>query len=256
MNRIAALLLFLTLIGAMQSCSKRTSAITAYDVNSEELIIDEATFDYFQGKANMYFKDDGRKKDVKAQATIRMRRDSVIWINLKAGGGVVQGGKALINRDSICIVNDVDKEFYVFTYPELSKQFNFEVNYDIIQSAALGNLIMVRDPRDDVEKQKDFFLLRQQSGTVIISNYINSRTMKLEKLELVEGDTRNTLSINYSNFQLVGEKVFPYNGSINLVYKTLGGIINTSIQMEYNKAEMGDKELNFKFNIPKRYERK
>ncbi len=256
MNR--TLLISIALLGflALQSCSKKITPISLHEIGAEELIIDEAEFDYFSGKANMYFKDEGRKKDVKAQATIRMRKDSVIWINLKAGGGVIQGGKALINRDSICIVNDVDKEYYVFTYDGLSKEFNFEVNYDIIQSAALGNLIRVREITDDIERIPNYFLLSQQSGTVTISNFINDRNVKLEKLILKESETNNTLTINYSNFQLVGEKVFPYNGSIDLIYKTLGGLLRTSIQIEYNKAEMGDKELNFKFNIPKRYERK
>jgi hypothetical protein len=228
----------------------------AYEIDSSELLIDEASFDYFSGKANMYFKDDSRKKDIKTQATIRMRKDSVIWINLKAAGGVIQGGKALINKDSISIVNDVDKEYYIFTFEDLSKEFGFAINYDIIQSAALGNLIMLRNNDDDVDKLKNFFLLKQQSGTVTISNYINDRTMKLEKLVMRESESKNTLTINYSNFQLVGEKVFPYNGSINLIYKTLSGVLNTSIQIEYSKADMGDKELNFRFNIPKKYERK
>ena len=256
MNRIKFFALLILGFTALQSCSKKVTPIAAYDISSSELIVDEASFDYFSGKANMYFIDESRKKDIKTQATIRMRKDSVIWINLKAAGGVIQGGKALINRDSISIVNDVDNEYYIFTYEDLSKEFGFELNYSIIQSAALGNLIMLRNNEDDVDKVKDFFLLKQESGTVTISNYINDKTMKLEKLVMRASDSKNTLTINYSNFQLVGEKVFPYNGSIDLVYKTLSGILNTSIGIEYSKADMGDKELNFKFNIPKKYAKK
>ena len=256
MNRIKIFTLLILGFTALQSCSKKITPIAAYDINSSELIVDEASFDYFSGKANMYFIDESRKKDIKTQATIRMRKDSVIWINLKAAGGVIQGGKALINRDSISIVNDVDNEYYIFTYEDLSKEFGFELNYSIIQSAALGNLIMLRNNEDDVDKVKDFFLLKQESGTVTISNFINDKTMKLEKLVMRESESKNTLTINYSNFQLVGEKVFPYNGSIDLVYKTLSGILNTSIGIEYSKADMGDKELNFKFNIPKKYAKK
>ena len=256
MNRIKFFALLILGFTALQSCSKKVTPIAAYHISSSELIVDEASFDYFSGKANMYFIDESRKKDIKTQATIRMRKDSVIWINLKAAGGVIQGGKALINRDSISIVNDVDNEYYIFTYEDLSKEFGFELNYSIIQSAALGNLIMLRNNEDDVDKVKDFFLLKQESGTVTISNYINDKTMKLEKLVMRESESKNTLTINYSNFQLVGEKVFPYNGSIDLVYKTLSGILNTSIGIEYSKADMGDKELNFKFNIPKKYAKK
>jgi hypothetical protein len=54
----------------------------------------------------------------------------------------------------------------------------------------------------------------------------------------------------------VGERLFPYNGIISIFYKTPNGIVNNTISFEYNKAEVGDKELKFPFNIPKRYDRR
>ena len=47
--------------------------------------------------------------------------------------------------------------------------------------------------------------------------------MKIEKVEMKESNTNNSLVINYSNFQPMGNKLFPYNGTINLFYKTLAG---------------------------------
>ncbi|MDH4298827.1 MAG: DUF4292 domain-containing protein, partial [Cyclobacteriaceae bacterium] len=69
-------------------------------------------------------------------------------------------------------------------------------------------------------------------------------------------NSNNSLVINYSNFQPIGSKLFPYNGTISLFYKTLGGSLNTTIIFEYNRAEVGDKELKFPFNIPKKYVRR
>jgi hypothetical protein len=80
--------------------------------------------------------------------------------------------------------------------------------------------------------------------------------MKIEKVELREGDTHNSLIINYSNFQPVDNKVFPFDGTISLFYKTAAGLLNTTIIFEYSKAEVGDKELKFPFNIPKKYDRR
>jgi hypothetical protein len=71
-----------------------------------------------------------------------------------------------------------------------------------------------------------------------------------------ESNTSNSVSILYSNFQPVGEKTYPFNGLISILYKTPGGVVNTTITLEYNKAEVGDKELKFPFNIPKKYERR
>lgn len=251
MNKhISFLLIFLAVISV--SCSKK---ITGPAINKDlatSLNIEGIDFEYFQGKARMILRDANKEREVKAN--IRVRKDSVIWMTFSVIG--VQGGKALINQDSITIVSNVDKEYYVFEYEELSKRYNFKINYDVIQSAMLGNLIMPRDDEDEIVKESSMFLLKQQAGSVQVVNYVNAASMKIEKVELKESKNSNSFVVNYSNFQPVGKKFFPYNGTINLFYKTLSGVLNTTIIFEYNKAEVGGKELKFPFNIPKRYVRR
>jgi hypothetical protein len=233
------------------SCSKKTIAPVA-SVPKTSLNIEEIDFDYFEGKARMVLRDAKKEREVKA--AIRIRKDSVIWMKFNVIG--IQGGMALINKDSITIVSTVDKEYYVFDYPELAKRFNLDINYNIIQSAMLGNPIIARTSEDQVQQESSMYLLKQQAGTINVINYVNAASMKIEKVELKEGNSSNSLVINYSNFQPVGGKVFPYNGTINLFYKTLSGLLNTTIIFDYNKAEVGTRELKFPFNIPKRYERR
>jgi hypothetical protein len=241
---IAAILL-------VTGCSKKvvTPVVSAPKAT---LNIEEIDFEYFHGKARMILRDANKEREVKA--TIRVRKDSVIWMTFNVIG--IQGGKALINKDSITIVSSLDKEYYVFDYIELSKRFNFDINYDVIQSAMLGNPIIPRKEEDQVQKESSIYLLKQHAGTVDVVNYVNAASMKIEKVELKEGNSSNSLMINYSNFQPVGDRVFPYNGTINLFYKTVSGLLNTTIIFEYNKAEVGGRELKFPFNIPKRYERR
>lgn len=251
MNRNIRFLLFIIVIISV-SCSKKIVSPTMPVSLGTTLDIEGIEFDYFQGKARMILRDANKEREVKAN--IRIRKDSVIWMTFSVIG--VQGGKALINKDSITIVSNVDKEYYVFDYNELSKRYNFEVNYDVIQAAMLGNLIMPRGGNDKVEQEASMFILKQQAGTVMVSNYINAANKKIEKVELKENMNNNSLVVNYSNFQPVGDKIFPYNGTISLFYKTLAGVLNTTVIFEYNKAEVGDKELKFPFNIPKRYVRR
>ena len=251
MNKVPRLLLYcLPLL--LAGCSKKVAPLTTTGVPRPTLAIQEMDFDFIQGKARMVLRDGSKTRDVKTN--IRMKKDSVIWMSFSVIG--VQGGKALINQDSITIVNNVDNEYFVFEYDELSTRFNFDINYEIVQSAMLGNLLMDRQESDLVEQLTSIFLLKQQSGTVDVLNYVNAASMKLEKVELKESDTNNALTIDYTNFQPVGDEIFPYNGTINLVYKTPAGLINTTIIFEYNKAEIGDKLLKFPFNIPKKYVRR
>jgi hypothetical protein len=250
MNKSLWFLLF-SLIIIASGCSRKVT-VPVISPPRTSLNIEEIDFDYFEGKARMVLRDSKKERDVKA--AIRIRKDSVIWMRFNVIG--IQGGMALINKDSITIVSTMDKEYYVFEYPELSKRFNLNITYEVIQSAMLGNPIIPRKPEDEVVQESSMYLLKQQAGPITVVNYVNASTMKIEKVELKEGNSSNSLMINYSQFLPVGDKIFPYNGTINLFYKALSGLLNTTIIFEYNKAEVGTKELRFPFNIPKRYERR
>lgn len=229
-------------------CSRKTTGLIRPD---EDVAIEQIDFDYMQGKSRMVLQDGVKEREVRA--SVRVRKDSVIWMSFSVVG--VHGGRALINQDSITIINNVEKEYFVFEYDELSRQFNFEIDFHVIQAAALGNLIIPRAPGDRIEHHENGdAVLRQTSGTISVDNFINGTTKKIEKVALKELNSNNTLTIDYSNFQPLGNKLFPYNGKIDLLYKTQAGLLNTTIIFEYNKAEVADKELKFPFNIPKRYE--
>lgn len=252
MNK-ATLIALLLLAILSSSCSKKTvPALATVGPAKLTLNIETIDFDYFQGKARMILRDGSKERDVKAN--IRIRKDSVIWMTFSVIG--VQGGKALINKDSITVVSNLDKEYYVFEYGELSRRFNFEINYQVIQAAMLGNPIMARANSDDVEQANSMFLLKQKQATVAVINYINAASMKIEKVEMSETDSKNSLTLNYANFQPLEHRLFPYNGTISLLYKTPAGLLNTTIIFEYNKATVDEKELKFPFNIPKKYVRR
>ena len=214
--------------------------------------IQEIDFEYMHGKARLVFRDNTKEREVKAH--VRIRKDSVIWMKLTVIG--VQGGSALINKDSITIVSNLEKEYYVFDYVELSKRFNFEINYKLIQAALLGNPIQTKKEDDEIGEDSFFNKVNQKNGSVMIQNLINKSTKKLERVDLTESGTGNSVKINYSDFQPVGDKLFPYKGMIEVLYKTASGIVNNTIIFEYTKAEVGTRELRFPFNIPKRYDRR
>ncbi len=218
----------------------------------KSLDIEQIDFGYLHGKARLVFRDEKKEREVKAN--IRIRKDSVIWMTFSVIG--VQGGKALINKDSITIVSTVDKEYYVFDYEELSRRFNFKIDYSVIEAAMLGNPIKNTESEKEIGQEGEREKMIQREGSVTIKSLINPIMKKIEYVELVESTTSNMLKVEYSNFQPLGNKNFAYNGVVNVFYKTASGIINNTITIEYNKAEVGDKELKFPFKIPQRYDRR
>jgi hypothetical protein len=248
--RFKTFILFSIALLLFSSCAKKLIAPIA--LPEKTLAIEEIDFEYFHGKARLSFKDEKREREVKAN--IRIRKDSVIWMNFTVIG--LQGGRVLINKDSITILSNVNNEYYVYTYPDLSKRFNFQINYHVVQAAILGNLIMPSIEKKNLVTEGNFDLLNKTQGPVSIKNFINNTTKKLEKVEMMESSSGNSIKINYGNFQAVHNKSFAFNNVINIVYKTLSTVSNNTISLEYNSAEVGDKELRFPFKIPKRFDRR
>jgi len=242
---------FMGLAGLLFSCSKKLTP--AIPPPSPSLEIEEIDFEYFHAKAKLIFRDEKKEQDVKTH--IRIRKDSVIWMTFTGLAGV-QGGRALINRDSVTIVSSVDKEYFVFDYKELSKRYNLDINYFTIQSAILGNLITAHAENDKITQGPTHNILEQQRANVIIKNFINAASKKLEKVEMKESNTNNSIVVTYENFQPVNEKTYAFNGTISINYRTPSGLVNNTIILEYSKAEVGDKELKFPFNIPRKYDRR
>jgi Domain of unknown function (DUF4292) len=253
LNRLTGPLLILFFSLGILSCSKKVVPVATVTPPVVKTVdVEEIGFGYMHGKARMVYKDEKKERDVKA--SIRIRKDSVIWMTFTVIG--VQGGKVLINKDSITVVSFVDREYYVFDYKELSKKFKFEINYQMLEAAILGNLIQQKSPNDVITEASGFNILTQLQGEVTIKNFINQVTKKIEEVDLNEPTTGNSLHVKYAGFQPLGDRSFPYQSEVKMVYKGINGIINNSITVEFNKAEVGDKELKFPFNIPRKYDRR
>lgn len=242
-------LLLVCVLAIISACSKK---IVTIPPPPKSIDIQSIDFEYLHGKTKITFRDNTKEQEVKAN--IRIRKDSVIWMTFHVLG--LQGGKALINKDSITVVSSLKKEYYVYDYVELSKRFNFNINYDVVQAALLGNPIMAKRADDEIKEDTLTNELAQKQGTVNVKSRINRTSKKLERVELKETTTGNMLKIDYSDFQPLGDKLFPYKGLIDILYKSASGLVNNSIVFEYTKVEVGDKELRFPFNIPKRYDRR
>jgi hypothetical protein len=246
--------LLLLLIGgcSLMSCSKKLTGLNWNFLDRNKLEVREVEFDYLNARGKMSIQ--GNDSDVSAKTVVRIRKDSLIWLSFSSAG--IQGARAIVNKDSIVVVNHLRKEYYVYEFDSLAKKFNLPIHFDLVQAIALGNLIKPREEDDEVLRKDDHFLLRQKVDFLTLENRINSKYMKLEGVLLKDPETGNELRIRYADFQLVEDKAFPYSIIISLLYHGPEGPIRTDIEIEYNKAEMADKELRFPFNIPKKYDRR
>jgi hypothetical protein len=55
---------------------------------------------------------------------------------------------------------------------------------------------------------------------------------------------------------MVDQYAMPFSSLISLNYKTEEGMVNTLLNLDFNKAEIVHTPLSFPFSIPSKYERK
>jgi hypothetical protein len=215
----------------------------------------EIDFRYLTAKSKISFKSPEQDID-NANINIRVRKDSLIWLSVNKLG--IEAVRGLITRNSITIIDKIHGEYSVYDFPTLSRQFNFEMNFDLLQALIVGNLPLPRRPAQKIKNERDYLLLRQSEGKVLVENYIGEQDRKLKKLMLTEQPTKNTLRLDYEDFTSLNSFLFPYTSLVTLDYKskTDGQFYQTLLRIKHSKVELVDKNPGFPFTIPANYQRR
>ncbi|WP_332369700.1 DUF4292 domain-containing protein [Spirosoma telluris] len=215
----------------------------------------EIDFRYLTAKSKISFKSPNQDID-NASVNIRVRKDSLIWLSVSKLG--IEAVRGLITHDSITIIDKIHREYTVYDFPTLSKQFNFQMNFQLLQALIVGNLPLPKRPAQKIKNERDYLLLRQSEGKVLVENYIGEQDRKLKKLMVTEQPTKNTLRLDYEDFTSLNNFLFPYTSLVTLDYqsKTDGQFYQTLLRIKHNKVELVEKSPGFPFTIPANYQRR
>ncbi len=236
----------------LPSCSNKISVFSK-SYTAEDLKIEKLDFDYLTIKSKIQFKE--THKTTKATALIRMKKDSVIWFNLSGALGV-QGVRAIITKDSVKIINRVEKIYYLYDFNEVSKEFKFPIDFNLIQSMIVGDMPKPLDNSNSVKKNGEQYIIKQNIENIRITNFIDLQTMKLVEVNVTEKETDNSLKLLYKDFKDVNGQGLPFSIFISLIHYNEFGELETQLTINHSKAEPSDKPLRFPFSIPKKYEAK
>ncbi len=243
------ILICLIAIVGLSSCNRKVGAI--FGNKKDKLEVVDPEFEYLSAKAKFSF-DDG-KKSVSANANFRIKKDSLIWMSFSPGLGI-EVARALITTENIFILDKLKKEYYEYSYQELSAKYDFDFNFQMIQSVILGNLVEPYQ-KQRVEKMDNYFMYTASKGVYSYQNYIGTSTMKLEKVQVFDEDTRNAISVNYSDFIFVNSQIFPNEISAVIDYEARNKP-NTEVDISYSKMVIEDGPISFPYSVPSKYEKK
>jgi len=217
--------------------------------------IAEVAFDYLTAKSKFSFEGKTQNFD-NTNVNIRIKKDSLIWISVTGLG--LEVARGLITRDSIVFMDKIHKDYFVFTYAQLSKQYNFELNFPLLQSIIIGNLPFPQQPDAKFLKQDNFILLKQNKERLSIENYIDQNNLKLARLNALEEGTNNTFSLDYQDFKDVSSSLFPFSSLVKLNVKSPKDQqrSETTISLKHSRVEIVNQSPGFPFSVPSSYKRK
>lgn len=232
-------------------------AIIKPNIESEDIKvnIENVDFKYLTAKSKISFKSKDQDID-NANVSIRMRKDSVLWLQIVVGP--IEVVRGLITRDSIQIIDRHNKTYYQYDFASLSQKFNFQLNFDLIQSILVGNMPIPKKAGERFKKENDYFMLRQNEGKISLENYIGEQNRRLKKLLVTEQPSKNSLTLNYEDFTQLNNYLFPYTSLIQLDYESKQDQqrYQTVFRIKHQKVELSEKTLTFPFSIPAKYEKK
>lgn len=237
------------------SCKSNKSALKAHhkNVSIDSVLAKETKFSYLKSKFKLHFHDADR--DVKAKVRLRLKKDSLIWVSISKAG--FEGLRGMITRDSIYLLDRMKKIYRVSDFKTLSKNFNFDVNFNLLQSMILGNMPFRGATKSKIVQRDKYWLIKQKRKRVDVENYVNNKNRKLEQVLLTDIITHNSLRMVYEDYAAYDDKVFPSKSSITVKYqpKNKTEKLITSVSIKYLKVEFTDEKVKFPFRVSRKYKR-
>lgn len=200
-------------------------------------------YNTFQGKAKMHYESLNDKQNFTAY--FRMKHDSAIWVSITAFE--IEAARAIITKDSVKAIDRLNKVYYLYSYADIQKIINLEVDFKTLQDLIIGNAIATDGTITEVKNIQDVL-------TTFIKgmDYTNQITFAksdtaLKQIQLQTQRTVSTSSLLISLGAYVRENNMYFSTLRDLNIQDIKGAVNLNI--DFKKFDF-NKELEFPFTIP------
>ncbi|GAA4350641.1 hypothetical protein GCM10023185_08590 [Hymenobacter saemangeumensis] len=209
-------------------------------------------FLYLNAKGKALIEQKGDKQN--ANLALRVRRDSIIWISASLVG--VEGVRAVLTRDSVRVLNRLEREYFTGGYDYLSKLLNVPVTFDDMQALLLGDYLAAPSgttptvSTDDAGRQRVSY---PQAG-VVVERLLQGNTGRVQQLKVTDAGSKRNLTVDYTDFKpLEDQGNLPFAHALLVQAQQPTGVAAAAIN--YNKVNAGRERLSFPFAVPKGYKR-
>jgi hypothetical protein len=265
-------LLFILSVALMASCrstKKISTAIAKKDTSIHTMVVvddkahaDSVAFMYntlnqllsnkivyttFNAKVNVDYRDaTGKNYDV--NATVRMYKDSAVWVSVNAILGI-EALRVLITRDSIKLLDKQNKIYTARSVDYLQEVTALPLDLTTVQDLLVGNPVFLDSNVVAYARASNTVSLLSIGG--LFKNFLtlNEADNSLMRIKLDDVDIRYNRSadLNYSDYDNKKGFLFATKRRLNFIEKK-----NLDIRLDFKQYDFNT-EVSFPFSIPRGY---
>ena len=257
------LLMVMSACKVQQKAKKKDLKVNKTEYLLQQLDLNEFQFEHLSLKAGVQLYQDGKKTPFKAN--IRIRKDSLIWVSITPALGI-EVARVMITRDSVKVMNRIDRNYFIGDYEYINKRFNLELEFSTIQAILLGNAIdFEHDEKVTLSIDKEQYYLGNLKKRKVKNAEENPGRIEKQKEEIVSlWVDQSTFKVSNFIFSDLAANRFltgEYDKFIAVETQSLPSILNFDFQSEkpakvnlqYSKVSL-EGPLKFSFNISSKYE--
>jgi hypothetical protein len=221
----------------------------AFSLNS--LAKHKVNFTTFSAKIKVEY-EDSKGKQPDFNAFVRLYSDSVLWVSISATFLGIEAFKILITKDSIIIVNKLDKQVEHHPFNYIEEITHIPLNFSNLQDLIIGNPIYVGDSVVSYRQTENHILIATVGKFFknLLTISADNKLIERSKLDDLDVNQNRTADITYGDYEKSSNDYFATYREITVAEKTKVDIRLSFKQYEFNK------ELSFPFSIPKNYKTK
>ena len=244
-------LLAFFLVLASSSC-KTSSNLAGGDLKKrsarflmKQLLEQQIEAEWFSAKAKIAYDDP--YESVNLTAYIRMRKDSVIWMNFKKLS--VEAVRLQITPDSVYIIDRLNNQYAIRSLSYLQETFQLPATFEGIQNLLLGNPVFFTTDLDAEIAGQQYQL--SGTGSRFSNTYLlNGISYFMEGLILEDQHEDRRMVATLGDYRIMDDaQNFSYFRNISLLGGETGDV---TLSMELSKVEINVPK-SIRFDIPDRY---
>lgn len=195
--------------------------------------------------------EDSKTKQSNVTAYVHIIKDSVVWVSLYGSIFNVEAFRVLIKKDSVILVNKLNKEVQYRSLDYLQEITEIPFDFATLQDLLVGNPIFMSDSLVSYRKTEDRLLIASVGQFFKhLLTLDNNGLMLHTKLDDVDITRNRTADITYDEYEKKDSVNFSTFREITVSEKN-----RLDIRLNYKQWEF-NKDLSVSFSIPKNYKRK